>query len=192
VPAPDTPAPRAWTRRQFLASTPFATAAAKAASENDGYIDAHAHVWSADTQRWPRLPAAAGQNSGPAGFPPEVLLEHARRSGVTRVVLIQRGFYGNDNRYMLEVLRQRPGRFSAVARLDHLAPDAPAVMRRLEQAGVRGFRISPGGDPHGWLDSPAMDALWAFAANRLDEDRRRSPEYGVIELRVSLFRPCNK
>ena len=155
-----------WTRREFIAGIAGASGLAAATSRKLGYIDAHAHVWSGDTARWPRAAAVPGQKVEPTAFLPEELLGHGKPSGVTRVVLIQRGFHGNDNRYMFSVLQKQRDRFSAVARIDHLAPNAPATMKQLEQQGARGFRISPDGKPLTWLDSAGMDTLWRFAAER--------------------------
>ncbi len=124
-----TAAPTAWTRRQFLASAPLLATSLHAADPG-GWIDCHAHVWSQDTARCPRVPAAPGAANTLADFPPETLMTHAQISGVTRVVLIQRGFYLYDNGYMLKMLEQHPGLYSAVVRVDHTLPGAPAQMRR--------------------------------------------------------------
>lgn len=123
-----------------------------------GIIDAHVHVWTSDTQAYPRTPGAAPWN--PLDFPPETLFRHTRANGVDRVVLIQPGGYRFDNSYMLEAIRAHPGVFSGVAIIDSTAKDPAVEMERLRGLGVRGFRITPGGDPAGWLDSPGMRRMW--------------------------------
>lgn len=156
----------AWSRRQFLGSAVVLAAANALPAGGGRYIDAHSHVWSGDTARWPRVPTPAGQDPGPAEFSPEELLAHARAVGVSRVVLIQRGFYLYDNRNMLDAMGRFPGKFSAVARVDHTKPGAVADMEGLALLGVRGFRILPAGEPKTWLDSPGMAAMWAYAGRR--------------------------
>ncbi|MEZ5404156.1 MAG: amidohydrolase family protein [Bryobacteraceae bacterium] len=122
-------------------------------------IDAHVHVWTQDTAAYPRAPGAAPWN--PPHFPPEALFENTRPNGIKRIVLIQPGAYRFDNSYMLDAIRNHPAVFSGVAIIDHTAPDAEAEMVRLRERGVRGFRITPGKDPDGWLDTPGMIRMWA-------------------------------
>lgn len=125
-------------------------------------IDAHVHVWTADRARYPR---AAGERSyEPDDFPPEALFVHSRPAGVRRVVLIQMSFYRFDNRYMLDVIRAHPGTFSGVGIVDPGMTGLAERMRDLRAGGVRGYRISPGSNPRGWLDSPEMAAMWRIGA----------------------------
>lgn len=84
--------------------------------------------------------------------------------GVTRIVLIQAGGFGFDNSYMLRAIAEHPGVFSGVAVVDSTAATVEDEMRRQKKQGVRGFRITPGKDPAGWLDTPGMTAMWKRAA----------------------------
>ena len=54
----------------------------------------------------------------PASFTPDELWLTARPCGVERVVLVQMSFYGFDNRYMLEAIRNYPGVFAGIAVID--------------------------------------------------------------------------
>jgi len=126
-----------------------------------GFIDAHVHVWSDDRKAYPRATEAA---SNPERFTAEDLFAHSRPAGVTRIVLIQPGQYRYDNRYMLETIARHKGVFSGVAVMDPHRQDPEPAMRALRRQGVMGFRITPGGDPQGWLEQPAMDRMWRAAA----------------------------
>ncbi len=119
---------------------------------NNGYIDAHAHVW----------PARASAN--PSSFTPEQLLAQAAPCGVERVVLIQMSFFRFDNSYMLSAIQRYPGVFSGVAVVDHASERSQSEMQHLSELGVRGFRIVPDGQPQTWLDSEGMAAMWSWAA----------------------------
>lgn len=121
-------------------------------------IDAHVHVWTDDTTRYPR---AAGQQSyAPAHFTPEDLFRHSKPAGVTRIVLIQMSFYRFDNTYMLDAMRDHPGVFSGVG-IVNVAGRAPGEdMRNLARHGVRGFRITKADG----LESPGMEQMWRTAA----------------------------
>jgi predicted TIM-barrel fold metal-dependent hydrolase len=163
-------------RRDFLnasvltvGSWGLAARGAGAASPSDdlraGSIDAHVHVWTPDTGRYPLAPGYAKEKMAVPSFTPEELFTHTRPVGVTRIVLIQMSYYGFDNSYMLDVMRAHPGTFSGVARVDEAA-DPGNTMRRLARQGVRGFRIVAGTQaPDRWLGGEAMAAMWKCAAN---------------------------
>ncbi len=142
-------------RRAFMGAT------LAAAAGGSGWIDAHSHVWTPDTDRYPLAPGYDARKRTPLSFTPEELLAEARPCGVERVVLIQMSWYGFDNRYMLDAMARYPGVFSGVATVDE--NDRPAeAMRRLKRRGVRGFRIRP--NTPGWLDGAGMAAMWECAA----------------------------
>lgn len=124
-----------------------------------GWIDAHVHVWTDDLARYPIAAGFRKEQMKPARFTPEELLAEARPCGVARVVLIQMSYYRFDNSYMLDTIARFPGVFGGVAIVDSSAPDAAARMRELRKLGVRGFRIGSGE-----LESPGMPAMWACAA----------------------------
>jgi len=136
-----------------------------AGDESDGAIDAHVHVWTPETERYPLAAGFRRDEMKPPSFTPEQLFEHARPCGVSRVVLIQMSFYGFDNSYMLDSMRRFPRVFSGVAVVDDSSGDPPAQMRELAKKGVRGFRIYPRNLPvDGWLNGDGMQSMWKCGA----------------------------
>jgi len=129
-------------------------------------IDAHVHVWTADIERYP---LAAGFNRAemrPASFTPDELFAHSRPNGIGRIVLIQMSYYGFDNRYMLEAIRQRPGVFSGVAIIDEHGAQVRSTLRDLRKQHVRGLRIHPGTQAvEPWLFNDHMARLWDHGAD---------------------------
>ena len=132
-----------------------------------GWIDAHVHVWTPDTDRYPLAAGFEASEMRPRRFTPEDLFAHCRPVGVTRVVLIQMSFYGFDNRYMLDVIAEHPGTFSGVAIVDPQASDVADRIKRLVARGVRGLRIHPGeGEAARWTHDDAMATVWRSAADQ--------------------------
>jgi predicted TIM-barrel fold metal-dependent hydrolase len=106
-------------------------------------IDAHVHVWTPDTVRYPLAPAFKKQDIKPSSFTPEELFKHCRPAGVTRINLIQISFYGFDNSYMLDTIAKYPDAFVGTAVIDPLGRDPDREMDQLAKKGVRAFRIHP-------------------------------------------------
>ena len=132
-----------------------------------GYIDAHVHVWTPDTTRYPLAAGFSKENMRPQSFTPEQLFSHARPCGVTRVVLIQMSFYRYDNSYMLDTIARFPGVFAGVGIVDSERTDAPMVMDTLAAKGVRGFRLAPGDrDAETFFGSEGMAKMWRHGADR--------------------------
>jgi predicted TIM-barrel fold metal-dependent hydrolase len=130
-----------------------------------GIIDAHVHVWTPDTARYPLAAGFRRDEMKPASFTPTQLFEHAGPSGVKRVVLVQMSFYGFDNRYMLDVISDEPQVFSGIAVIDDSQPDPGVPMRELKEKGVRGFRIYPRNlAVDRWLDGEGLNAMWRVGA----------------------------
>ncbi len=161
------------TRRQFLTSSATAIAAgATAASyavggdESPGYIDAHVHVWTPDTDRYPLDEGRKKSDMKPASFTPEELFAHSRPEGVARIVRIQMSYYRFDNSYMLQAMQEHPGVFSGVAVIDETAADLHARMTDLKGRGVRGFRLYANAENTAqWANSDAMKTMWKIAAD---------------------------
>ncbi len=111
--------------------------------EGSRYVDTHVHIWTSDLQRYGLGEGFKPGDMKPAAYLPDDILHDARPSGVDRVVLVQMNFYGFDNSYMLDAIKQRPAIFKGVAVVDRRR-DAPDVeMCRLAGLGVRGFRLYP-------------------------------------------------
>lgn len=174
------------TRRQFLTTTsgtvlgssllgssckPNSSSNEEASSSDPlakGWIDAHSHIWTPDTDAYPINEAYKKENMKPASFTPEELFAHCHPVGVTRIVLIQMSYYKYDNSYMLDMMKKYPGVFSAVAVIDENASDVEGTMDTLKQQGVRGFRLRAGKkeDVETWVKSPGMRAMWQHGADQ--------------------------
>ncbi len=135
-------------------------------------FDTHAHVLSADTERYPHAMLRGGTRPPvpPMTFPVERLVEAMDTTGVDRACLVQRAtLYGYDNRYVLDSVARYPGRFAAIAVLDAEDPAAPAELDRLvREHDLAGLRIvAPKLDEHDtdWVASDQAMALWAAAAD---------------------------
>lgn len=163
----------AWNRRDFLKTSAAATAGLltghERASADDlrkGYIDAHVHVWTPDTKKYPLAEGFTVDSMKPPSFMPDELFAYCKPSGVTRIVLIQMSFYRYDNSYMLDVMKAHPGVFSGVGIVDETAPDVTLKMKELAKQGVRGFRIHPGKtNVEAWIGSPGMQEMWKCAGD---------------------------
>ncbi len=157
-------------RRQFLTTAATAAFGAQigntAATSKIGSIDAHVHVWTPDTDKYPLASGYNKKAMAPASFTPEELFAHCKPEGVNRIVLIQMSFYRFDNRYMLDSIAAHPETFSGVAIIDENAPDVRGRMKDLAKQGVSGFRVSTASkDIDAWLSSPGMQEMWKIAAD---------------------------
>ena len=153
-------------RRGFLRTSALASLAPALRAESPGFIDAHVHVWTPDTEAYPLAKGFQREGMNPASFTPEQLFAHCRPQGVDRIVLIQMSFYQFDNRYMLDVMARHPGVFSGVAIVDEQRPDLTAEMDRLAAQGVRGFRLyTDKAKAESWPGSPEMNVMWDHAAD---------------------------
>ena len=158
----------------FLAGwdrTPFSSREARAADmtasygTNDGYIDAHSHIWTRDIDRYPLSGGAVLNDLDPPSFNTDELLTLIGGHGVSRVVLIQHHkFYGFDNRYMTDATRLNPERFRVVGMVNDQEPNPDTTMRSLLEQGVTGFRITSWIRGRKWLHGPGMEAIWRCAA----------------------------
>ena len=106
-------------------------------------IDAHIHVWSSDTDKYPLAPGFKKSDILPASFSPEDLLRHAKPAGVGRINLIQISFYGFDNSCMLDAIAKYPDVFVGTAVIDPLGSDPARLMGELAGKGIRAFRLRP-------------------------------------------------
>ena len=137
-----------------------------AAPADDGFIDAHSHIWTRDVAKYPLAQGKTVADLAPPSFTAEELLQIAKPENVERVVLIcHHPYYGFDNRYLIDTAMKYADKFRVVGALDERQPNVDARMRELLKQRVTGFRITPifGGDA--WLDSSGMDVMWRTAAN---------------------------
>lgn len=157
------------TRRHFLSQAALGTLAGCTTLDQApaGYIDAHVHVWTPDTVRYPLAAGFTKEGMKPASFTPEQLFAHSKPEGVNRIVLIQMSYYGTDNSYMLDVIARHRHTFRGVAIVDESKPGVADTMITLADKGVRGFRIYPGTSAvDAWLGSPGMATMWKTAAEQ--------------------------
>ncbi len=159
-------------RRTILHAAAAATAISvfpKRASAADDiksmHVDAHSHVWSSDTAKWPLVNGQTKADLKPASFTPEELFKLAEPVGVGRVVLIQHSVYHLfDNSYLIDCAKAMPGRFSIVGMIDDTKPHPDVKLKELLPLGVRGLRITPRVGGEKWLDGDGMAALWKCGA----------------------------
>ncbi len=163
--------PHLLTRRNFLRTTALAALSPAGCAvferAHGNFVDAHVHVWTPDTKRYPMSPDPTFKKHRTVdSFTPEQLFAHSRPQGVRRVVLIQMSFYTTDNRYMLDCIARRPATFRGVAIVDATKPDVCATMKTLAKQGVRGFRIyTDRAKAEAWQHSDGMKKMWACAAD---------------------------
>jgi predicted TIM-barrel fold metal-dependent hydrolase len=130
-----------------------------------GWIDAHSHVWSPDTTRWPLEAGQTAADLKPPSFTPEELLAVAGPEGVTRVVLIQHHIYhGFDNAYLIDCARRFPKRFVVTGMIDDRIAAPGALLKELAESRVRALRITSLIRPRTWLEGPGMADLWKTGA----------------------------
>lgn len=166
-----TSSPLLSTRRTFLQAAAFGAVTAsmpqllRADTAAAGDIDAHVHVWTPDTDRYPISKKYKKADMQPASFTPEELFAHSKPVGVDRIVLIQMSFYEFDNQYMLDMIAKYPKNFRGVAIVDETKPDVFNTMRELKKGGVTGFRVYANREAtESWVDSKEMGTMWKCAA----------------------------
>lgn len=168
-----------------IASSTAATIMGSRNQNADNLIDAHVHVWTPDTSRYPLSQGYSLSDMQPPSFTPEQLMAHAAPCGVSRVVLIQMSYYGFDNSYMLDVIAAHPKAYRGVAIVNET--DAPGRhMKQLAAKGVTGFRIQPGDrTPDTWFSGDGMKQMWTVGADEnLAMCHLINPEYlpGVADM----------
>ena len=129
------------------------------------WIDAHAHVWHPDTERYPISRNYKIEDMQPKSFTEKELISHCKPAGVNRIVLIQMSFYEYDHRYMEEVMRANPNRFSGVSLIDWNQRRLQAEVKKHRRAGMRGFRMHSRGDAGRWPSDANVRKLWSLAAD---------------------------
>ncbi|MEO7319446.1 MAG: amidohydrolase family protein [Chthoniobacteraceae bacterium] len=162
--------PSTFTRRTFLRTTAFAALAPAGCTSLQGahhdFIDAHVHVWTPDTRRYPLAAGFTKKDMTPPSFTPEELFAHCHPSGVNRAVLIQMSYYQFDNRYMIDAIARHRGVFRGVAIVNETKPDVRGTMKSLAAHGVRGFRLYADREKSAaWEHSDGMKMMWSYAAD---------------------------
>jgi len=172
-----------FTRREVLASVAGAGIAATfpAARQADakpvpesGIIDAHVHIWTADTKKFPLAAGFTEKDLWFPSFSAEETIAHGQTAGVDRFNLIQMTWYGLDHSYILDVIAKNPRQFVGTgivpAVTDISLPRPDATMVALSKGGVYAFRIRGKSarpklnDGERWLDHPGYHKMFAAAA----------------------------
>ncbi len=116
-------------------------------------IDCHAHVARHLSGFWQPLRFGKVSDRGqirqllppsfdPPASPPEALLGYMDQAGVDRTYLVQHYWYGDQNKTVLDALRQWPDRFRGFAYLGSMdQADAPDQLERLIEAGMTGLKV---------------------------------------------------
>jgi predicted TIM-barrel fold metal-dependent hydrolase len=132
-----------------------------------GTIDAHSHLWTPDTEKYPLAKGYTKRDMKPPSWTPEQFWAAAKPEGVDRVVAIQMSFYGFDNSYMLDCMAREPGKIGGVAVIDWTGPKPDEDMKKMADHKVRGFRVYPKDAPIAtWMQTPSFDRMFLFAADR--------------------------
>ena len=122
-------------------------------------VDAHAHVFAAVSERFPR---DVHEDYFPAGAeaPAETLLAEMERAGVDRAVLVP---VTAHDEYVGDCVERFPARFAAIG-VQGPAPDVEAYRRRRELAGLQGLRLFALDDAFPLLEELALqgDKLWFY------------------------------
>lgn len=133
-------------------------------------FDCHAHILSADTDRFPPFrPSPESINYLKANaFEYQDLLSAMDANGVEAGLIVQRGqFYGPDNRYVIWAAQQSEGRLNAVCGLNSMAEDCASSGRDLLSQGAVGLRLMgpPKQERIDWLCGENARLVWALCAS---------------------------
>jgi predicted TIM-barrel fold metal-dependent hydrolase len=129
--------------------------------------DAHVHVVSSDTDRFPLRPGGPGRDWWTGRSVDAAAIAHDLDAvGVARAVLVQAvGPYRNDNRYARHAVAESGGRFALVAAIDPDGDDPAAELAELASGGdVAGVRVAAFTDGAPWLSDGRGPAIWDAAA----------------------------
>ena len=135
-------------------------------------VDAHVHVWTPDTDRYPLAPGA--EDPWSPSYTAEELVAQCRPLGVGRINLVQITWYGLDHSYIADVIARDPERFVGTgivpAVTDATLAKPADTMVALAGKGIYAFRLRgkssrpPLGDGPRWLDHPGYDQMFAAGA----------------------------
>ncbi len=129
-------------------------------------VDTHAHIYSEDTDSYPRI-YAKPYLPPPGRGTIEDLKQEAAANQVDRVVVVQTfTVYEHDNRLTIDTVRENADWTTGVLNLDPFDDASIGLMESAREIGVRGNRVS-----QGWPSDdsvlPEHRRLWE-AARRLD------------------------
>ena len=161
------------TRREWITSTAGlfgAMSVSNSPAAESGLItdivDAHVHIWTADTEKYPLAPGFTTQDLWYPSFSAEETIEHGRAAGVNRFNLIQMTWYGLDHSYIIDVIANDPEHFVGTgiipAVTDVALPSPDRTMVALAEHGVYAFRLrGQSRVTRRWMDFPGYDRMFA-------------------------------
>jgi predicted TIM-barrel fold metal-dependent hydrolase len=126
-----------------------------------GHIDAHVHLWSSDTKRYPMVAGTLVEEIRPRQFLADDLFQQIQANGVERVVLVQMSYYGCDHSLLLDTLAEFPEVFAGIGVVDHHSSAVIQDIHRLASQKIRGFRLNAKEEnSSAWPDDSGMRQLW--------------------------------
>jgi len=144
------------------------------ADDVGGIIDAHVHIWSADTEKFPLADGFTAEDMWFPSYSAEEVMQLGDAAGVRRFNLIQMTWYGVDHSYILDVIARNPQQFvgtgMVLAITDVALADPGAAMVDLSQGGVVAFRVRGKStrpkfnDGDRWMDHPGYEKMFATGA----------------------------
>lgn len=159
-------------------------------------IEWNAHMFSADTSRYPFHPKAV-YHPAPEQFsakPLDDYLARLEQFGITRAVLVHPEPYGDDHRLVLECLEREPDRLKGTALFYPKDPAAPSKLRDLvaQQPKIIAMRFHAHRGKEQYLDSfddAGVVELWRTAAELgLVVELHIGPNYArQVAARISDF-----
>jgi L-fuconolactonase len=135
-------------------------------------IDAHPHIMSADTKRYPIAPFEGKRSvwSETRAVTFEKLIAAMDEAGVDKAAIVQSSTtHGYDNSYLADCVAREPKRFTGVFLVDMLTADAPEKIRYwVKERKLSALRLYTAGLTLGkqsmWLSDPRTFPGWECAA----------------------------
>jgi predicted TIM-barrel fold metal-dependent hydrolase len=134
-------------------------------------FDTHAHVLSADRERYPYSTLRGGAKApvSPVVFTVDDLVRAMDAGGVAHACIVQRAtIYGYDNRYALDAVAAYPARFVPIVVLDAQDTASPGLLKSLAATrrlgGLRIVAPELTEKDTAWLDSEEALGLWRAAS----------------------------
>ncbi len=131
-------------------------------------VDAHLHVVSADTDRYPQQPTGFGRDWWTGrSVDVEQIGRDLDATGVDRGVIVQAvGPYRNDNSYSRAAVAGDRHRFALVAAIDAGGADPGSELAAVVDAGpVAAVRVFAAAGDASWLHDERGQAIWQVAAS---------------------------
>ncbi len=137
-------------------------------------VDAHIHVWTPDTKKYPLAPGFTKDDFWLPTFTPKEHFEFSNSIGPVRINLVQMTWYGLDHSYILDLIDSDPDTFVGTgivpAFSDVSLPSPDEAMIELSKGGIYAFRVRAKGarveipNEQQWLNYEGYDKMFAAAS----------------------------